>query len=219
MPKLLIENHFRLGDIVHTLPVAYHYHKEGWEVDYECGESYHSLFDLVDYVKPTHPNNRKSNYDWVLCLQVWPKRFDEWQTSKLPLFDFVYNQVKEVTDRKIRLNLKADINVPDIVKRSTIVFPTGYSSTTRHNPRDIVKAAHSLFPNDPMIVIGEKAHGLYELPSIPHLVQWIHTAKNMVTVNSAPTIIASAIRDSYHHVFEPDPMSNWVSNKQILINI
>jgi hypothetical protein len=218
MPRLLIINHFRLGDIVHTLPIAYHYHSLGWEVDYECADQYHSLFDLVDYARPVLADDRRSDYDDAVNLQVWPDRFVEWQESGLTLFDFVYRRFDGV-DRTIRLAPAPHIDVPESVASSTLVFPAGHSSTTKHHPKLVWATAECRWPNDPIIVLGEVAHGLTPVPSIPHLVEYIRRAKNVLTVNSAPTIIASAVRDSYHHVQEPVWREDWNSSKQVSIRL
>jgi ADP-heptose:LPS heptosyltransferase len=218
MPNLLIINHFRLGDIVHTLPIAYHYHSLGWSVDYECEEKYHSLFELVDYATPTLAENRRSNYDEAVNLQVWPDRFDEWQQSGCKLFDFVYGRFNDV-DRTIRLAPAPHIDVPKSVSVSTLVFPTGHSTSTRQYPELVLITAQDKWPDDPIIVLGEAVHGLTPVPSIPHLVEYIRRAKNVLTVNSAPTIIASAVRDSYHHIWEPVYRENWTSPNQVSIRL
>ena len=218
MPNLLIINHFRLGDIVHTLPIAYHYHSLGWSVDYECEQKYHSLFDLVDYATPTLAENRRSNYDEAVNLQVWPNRFDEWQQSGCRLFDFVYGRFNDVV-RTIRLAPAPHIDVPESVSASTLVFPTGHSTSTKQYPELVLITAKNRWPDDPIIVLGEAAHGLTPVPSIPHLVEYIRRAKNVLTINSAPSIIASAVRDSYHHITEPAYREDWTSPNQVSIRL
>lgn len=218
MPRLLIINHFRLGDIVHTLPIAYHYHLIGWQVDYECNDQYHSLFDLVDYARPVRADDRRSDYDDAMNLQVWPDRFVEWQESGLTLFDFVYRHSDEV-DRTIRLAPAPHIDVPESVSASTLIFPGGHSTPTKHHPELVIATAKCTWPKDPIIVLGEAAHGLTPVPSIPHLVEYIRRAKNVLTINTAPTIIASAVRNSYHHVCEPVWNENWTNPNQVSIRL
>jgi hypothetical protein len=218
MPRLLIINHFRLGDIIHTLPIAYHYHSLGWEVDYECADQYHSLFALVDYARPVLADDRRSDYDDAINLQVWPDRFVEWQESGLKLFDFVYRRFDGV-DRTIRLAPAPHLDVPESVSVSTLVFPAGHSTTTRHNPELVIATAKCRWPNDPIIVLGEAAHGLTPVPSVPHLVEYIRRAKNVLTINTAPTVIASAVRNSYHHVWEPVWRENWTNPNQVSIRL
>lgn len=218
MPKLLIINHFRLGDIVHTLPIAYHYHQLGWSVDYECADQYHSLFTLVDYARAVRADDRRSDYDQAINLQVWPDLFVEWQESGMTLFDFVYRRFDGV-DRTIRLAPAPHIDVPKSVLSSTLVFPAGHSSTTKHHVDLVIATARYRWPDDPIIVLGEAAHGLTPVPSIPHLVEYIRRAKHVLTVNSAPTIIASAVRDSYHHIWEPVYREDWTSPRQVSIRL
>jgi len=218
MPRLLIINHFRLGDIVHTLPIAYHYHQLGWSVDYECADQYHSLFDLVDYARPVLADDRRSDYDDAINLQVWPDRFVEWQESGLTLFDFVYRRFDGV-DRTIRLAPAPHIDVPESVSASTLVFPAGHSTSTKQYPELVLITAQKKWPDDPIIVLGEAAHGLTPVPSIPHLVEYIRRAKNVLTINTAPTIIASAVRDSYYHIWEPVWREDWTSPNQVSIRL
>jgi hypothetical protein len=218
MPRLLIINHFRLGDIIHTLPIAYHYHSLGWEVDYECAYQYHSLFELVDYARPVLADDRRSDYDNAVNLQVWPDRFVEWQESGLTLFDFVYRRFDGV-DRTIRLAPAPHLDVPESVSVSTLVFPAGHSTTTKHHPELVIATAKCRWPNDPIIILGEAAHGLTPVPSVPHLVEYIRRAKNVLTINTAPTVIASAVRNSYHHVWEPVWRENWTSPNQVSIRL
>ena len=218
MPRLLIINHFRLGDIIHTLPIAYHYHSLGWEVDYECADQYHSLFDLVDYARPVRADDRRSDYDDAINLQVWPDRFVEWQESGLTLFDFVYRRFDGI-DRTIRLAREPHVDVPESVSVSTLVFPAGHSTTTKYQPELVIATAKCRWPKAPIIILGEAAHGLTPVPSIPHLVEYIRRAKNVLTINTAPTIIASAVRDSYHHVWEPVWRENWTSPNQVSIRL
>ena len=218
MPRLLIINHFRLGDIVHTLPIAYHYHLLGWAVDYECEEKYHSLFSLVDYARPVRADNRRSDYDDAVNLQVWPTQYEEWLKTGMKLFDFVYRRFDGV-DRTIRLAAAPHIDVPESVSASTLVFPSGHSSTTKHHPKLVIATAECQWPNDPIIVLGEAEHGLTAVSSIPHLVEYIRRAKNVLTVNSAPTIIASAVRDSYHHIREQLWREDWNNSKQVSIRL
>ena len=218
MPRLLIINHFRLGDIVHTLPIAYHYHQLGWEVDYECEEKYHSLFDLVDYARPVQADDRRSDYDDAVNLQVWPTQYEEWLKTGMKLFDFVYRRFDGV-DRTIRLAPAPHIDVPESVSSATLVFPLGYSNPTQHHPDLVIATAKCRWPNDPIIILGEAAHGLTPVPSIPHLVEYIRRAKNVLTINSAPSIIASAVRDSYHHVQEPVWREDWNNSKQVSIRL
>jgi len=172
----------------------------------------------VDYATPTLAESRRSNYNEAVNLQVWPNRFDEWQQSGCQLFDFVYGRFNDV-DRTIRLAPAPHIDVPESVSASTLVFPAGHSTTTRYQPELVIATAKCRWPDDPIIVLGEAAHGLTPVPSIPHLVEYIRRAKNVLTINTAPTIIASAVRDSYHHVWEPVYRENWTSPNQVSIRL
>ena len=84
MPKLGIIQSRGLGDIVIALPIALHYHKEGWEVLWPvCEEFYPSVKDHAPWIKwipiptdskgaffYTEPELRLKNFkcDEILCL-------------------------------------------------------------------------------------------------------------------------------------------------------
>ena len=53
--------------------------------------------------------------------------------------------------------------------------------------------------------------------SIPQLVAWLAAAHDVVTVNSAASILCSAVRESWHHVPDLDPIHDWQHLKQIVI--
>lgn len=136
----------------------------------------------------------------------------------MTLFDFVYRRFDGI-DRTIRLAREPHVDVPSSVSVSTLVFPAGHSTTTKHHPELVIATAKCRWPKDPIIVLGEAAHGLTPVPSIPHLVEYIRRAKDVLTINTAPTVISSAVRNSYHHVWEPVWKENWTSPNQVSIRL
>jgi hypothetical protein len=64
--KVLIYQPGKVGDIIICLPIAEHYHKLGWIVEWMCPIQYHSLFNYVEYVKPIV--SKVSTYDKVVDL-------------------------------------------------------------------------------------------------------------------------------------------------------
>ncbi len=64
--KVLIHQPGKVGDIIICLPIAEHYHKLGWIVEWLSPIQYHSLFNYVDYVKPVIA--KTSTYDKVIDL-------------------------------------------------------------------------------------------------------------------------------------------------------
>lgn len=64
--KVLIYQPGKVGDIIICLPIAEHYHKLGWIVEWLCPIKYHSLFNYINYVHPVV--SKISNYDKVIDL-------------------------------------------------------------------------------------------------------------------------------------------------------
>lgn len=50
--RLLIHQPGKVGDIICCLPIAEHYAKQGYIVDWLCPKEYHKMFKYVDYVQP-----------------------------------------------------------------------------------------------------------------------------------------------------------------------
>lgn len=81
MPKLAIVQLARRGDLVSVLPVAWHYHTQGWEVDVYAHEDFVDALEPCSYVTPrpvptTHravnatADAVRGRYDLVLETQV-----------------------------------------------------------------------------------------------------------------------------------------------------
>jgi hypothetical protein len=81
----------------------------------------------------------------------------------------------------------------------------------------VILKAHTLFPGVPVCVIGKRDLGCHELGSIPKLVAYIRAAKHVLTVNTAPSILASAVRESWHHVPDRDPRHDWQHPRRIVV--
>lgn len=213
--NVLIIYHMRLGDIARCLPIAKHYADQGHDVIFECLPEYHGLFDMVPYCKPCHPGADRRAFDLVFDLQIWPARNAEFLASGKNWMDFIYDPLPEKINRQIVLQPPA-IVVPPELSDALLVFPTGYSQQWPIDPRRVVEYAQTLFPNMPHAYIGKRDHGMIELPSIADLCAWIHYAGQVLTINSSPSILASALRDNWYHI--PDhPQHDWVHPKQFRV--
>lgn len=132
--------------------------------------------------------------------------------------DYVYAPWPDC-DREIvfdRLDLLPP--VPPTVAGACIVFPNGFSQRAAPDPQGVVELAEQLFPGVPCGVVGKRELGCYELPGILDLVAWIRAAKHVLTVNTAPSIIASAVRDSWHHVPDLDPRHDWQHPRAVRVD-
>ena len=216
--RILIVYHYRLGDIARCLPIAEYFARQGHDVIIECADCYHGLFAMVDYATPCFPGMDQTLFDRVLDLQIWPNRFDDFVASGKPWWEYVMSLFPEGANigRRIRLN-RPPIVVPPHVSESVVCFPCGYSQT---NPMPILRVigiAHVFARGRPVIALGKQEHGLTELSSIEELCAYIRAAWKVVTVNSAPTVLASAFRDEWVHVadIERDDFSD---PRQVRIN-
>jgi hypothetical protein len=216
-PKILIVYHERLGDIARCLPLARHFAGEGYDVQFECRPEYHDLFSLVTYCTPTPPNIDRSYFEEVIDLQIWPTRFADFTARGLNWMDYIY-EPWPTCDRQIVFDhLPKQSDVPEWVWSSILAFPSGYSQRNPPNPGWVIGMAHKLNPGRPVCILGKRDLGCYELASIPQLVAWLAAAHDVVTVNSAASILCSAVRESWHHVPDLDPIHDWQHLKQIVI--
>jgi hypothetical protein len=217
--KLLIIYHLRLGDIARCLPIAKHFHDNGWQVDFECLTEYHGLFDLVPYARPIPPGASCPGYDRILDLQVWPRKIAEWHATDLNWMDFVYSLFPEgpSIDRQIVLSEPPPL-APSWISKTFICFPTGYSQAWRTNPSEVLTLAHHLAQGAPVWAIGKAEHGMAELPSIPYLCSCIAQAKGMLSICTASSILASALRQTHHHISD-HPKHDFRHPNQIRIEV
>lgn len=214
---LILVYHERLGDVCRCLPLARHFAAQGRRVFIECRPEYHALFRLVSYALPLAPDLRP-NHAEVISLQIWPERFEHFEASGLNWMDYVYAPWPEC-DREIVLDrLDALPEVPPTVREAVLVFPNGYSQRNPPDPQWVIAKARELFPGAALGVVGKRDLGCYELPSILDLVAWIRAARHVVTVNTAPSIIASAVRDSWHHVPDLDPRHDWQHKRAVRVD-
>lgn len=217
MRDLILVYHERLGDVCRCLPLARYFAAQGRRVFIECRAEYHGLFRLVSYASPLAPDLRFHGAD-VIPLQIWPDRFTHFEASGLNWMDYVYAPWPDC-DREIVLdrldNLPA---VPPTVSDAVLVFPNGYSQRNAPDPLGVVELAGELFPGVAKGIIGKRELGGFELPDIPSLVAWIRAAKYVLTVNTAPSIIASAVRESWHHVPDLDPRHDWQHSRVVRVD-
>lgn len=214
--RTLLVYHERLGDIARCLPIAEQLAGPGSEVHFECKPDYHELFELVSYVKPVAPGAPRDAYDVVYNLQIWPDRFAHFEATGLNWMDYVY-QPWPWMHREIHFDRPAGIEVPAWVRQACLVFPNGYSQRNPPDPRWVILKAHVMFGGSPVCVIGKRDLGLMELAGIRELVAWIAAAGEVLTVNTAPSILASAVRADWHHIPDLDPRHDWQHPRRIVV--
>lgn len=202
--KILIVYHLRLGDVARCLPIARHFAGLGDEVTIECLPEYHGLFELVSYCRAASPGVDRAEFDRILDLQIWPNRYEDFRASGLKWADFVHGLFPEGAsiDRQIVLDVAPKCEVPPWLASTTLCFPTGFSQVNPEPVGNVLSLAHVIAAGRPVVVVGKSDHGMAELKSIPQMCAWIAGARDVVTINSAPSILASALRKAYFHIPE-----------------
>jgi hypothetical protein len=175
---------------------------QGYHVSIECKSQYHSLFEMVSYCRPLLPNTGYLPDDCIIDLQIWPNRYNEYRESKLKWMDFVYSHpaIKD-SNRKIVFD-RFGFPKP---QEYLLVCPFGKSQCLKYPPQFVIQYAKSLYPNIKDVRILSDDPNLYEdatARNIPELITWIAVAKEVVTINSAPSIIANAMRYRYDHIYQ-----------------
>lgn len=216
-PDIVIVYHERLGDVCRCLPLARYFAAQGHRVFIECKAEYHALFRLVSYVSPLEAGIGLRGAQ-VINLQIWPERFAEFEASGLNWMDYVYAPWPDC-DREIVFD-RLDVlpTAPPTVADACLIFPNGYSQRNPPDPQWVIDKARELFPGVSCGVVGKRELGCFELPTILDLVAWIRAARYVVTVNTAPSIIASAVRETWHHVPDLDPRHDWQHKRAVRVD-
>ena len=159
----------------------------------------------------------RPGYDRIIDLQIWPNRMAEWKASPLDWMDFVYGLLPEggEINRQIVLSPPRDL-APSWLKESVACFPTGYSQEWPVHPAEALAVAHKVAAGAPVLAIGKRDHGMAELPAIEHLCAYIQQAKQVVTINTSASILASALRPNWVHIAD-HPKHDWKHANQIRI--
>lgn len=215
--KVCIVYHMRLGDIIRILPIAAALNAKGHEVCVECIEPYWGLFACVSYARPSRPEDRgKLRFDRVIDLQVWPARYQDYRRSGLPWTDFVFGIYPEF----LKLNRTPVFDLIDEmpmlseygIKEPVCLFaPFGYSQGRQYDVNALLDACAArtnhriVFLVDALQLGHLREQGVDDRDMLcarspAHLPRLIRDAADVFTVNSAPCIIAAAVRKHFWHV-------------------
>lgn len=233
--KVVIKYHYRLGDIIRCFPIAKHFANRGDTVEIECNPNYHSIFKAVSYVKPCLPG---TIHDGALVFdpQVWPARYEDFRKSGLLWAEYVYSLYREWRgmDRTIDFD-QIDAAAPKkgaygLPEGYSLLFPFSMSSQPVSLPCFFRLAGERMDLDKAYLFMSEEqrselqARGLEPsrmktVTSLAHLPALIRDAAEVMTVNTATTIIASAVRKHYFHIVEPNNQDNWASPNQTPIKL
>ena len=193
----------RLGDVLRCLPACKYLADQGHEVFFDCFPQYHSVFDLVSYVKSGNKGN-------VLDLEIWPKKYEAYRKSKRSWTDFVYShpEIKDADKTNIILDKLDEKPAERLPETYNLVAPFGLSQGYYRNPLELIVRAREAMGKDNFYVLCPKdikIQGLntYTAPSVEQMAKAIRGATDFWAINSTPIILASATRREKQTGFFP----------------
>lgn len=198
--KILIQYHERLGDIIRMLPLAKHLHDNGDEVFIECKDQYADILRCVTYAKHKKIEDQYDGFDKIFNRQIWPLLYDEYRQSGKWWEDFVFGEfAPDAVGQRVVFDLiiqGEDLGVFDLVA------PFGISQIVRHDPMEVVRKAIKLYGMENLAILcppefridGIKTFTAKSAGELPWI---IGSSRRFLGINSAPSLIASATKDSY----------------------
>lgn len=208
--KYILSYEERLGDILKCLPACKFLAAQGHEVLFHCSPQYWSIFDLVSYCRPVWD---ETGADRTLDLQVNPDRWHDFRKSRLKWNQFVYGLYEEIApavndpvvfDKTVE---PGDYGLPESY---VLLSPFGYSQARRPSLEWMIEVAKKICGADSNIyALADKPVPECPIPvitvtNLSHLAPLIAWADDFFTINSAPSVVASAVRERYFHVYQPD---------------
>jgi hypothetical protein len=203
----------RLGDILRCLPAAKFLAEQGHEVFFDCQAQYQGVFEMTSYVKAGH------NQGEILDLEIWPDKYEAFIKSKKPWHDFVYShpEIKGAKRTEIVLDLLDERPADGLPEKYHLIAPFGISQSHKHNPLEIIQMAAKELGKDNITVLCPpevRIEGLktYTAPTIEQLAKAVRGADEFWAINSAPIILASAVRHGKESKFWGEQGDSEVQN-------
>jgi hypothetical protein len=215
--RVCLVYHQRLGDIVRILPIARHLAGQGHEVFIECLPQYHGIFGAVSYVKPSLPEQReRQNFDRIYELEIWPNRYEDFRRSGKTWGDYVFGIHPEFAGvhRKPEFDLIEEngrLEDYGLTSEVCIFAPFGYSQMRHFRFSDLLKECRRLASRRIVILAdnaqtkalldaGVASRDILRARSQADLPRLLRDAAEVFAINSAPCVIAGAVRDWFWHV-------------------
>ncbi len=201
----------RLGDVCQLLHTAHVLHGRGHEVAIECYPKLADVLKAATYVRYSNPYTPLP-CDLKLHLGIHPdgggtpERYAAYRKRNEPWHKFVLDE-HEITRGtygppvfdKLDWFDHATYGLP-ADGAYAIVANTGYSQVDKVSPESVMALAKRLYPDVPIYPLSDKmTGGLYvkRLRDFPGL---LAHARYVLSINSAPAILAAGVRKSYHHI-------------------
>jgi len=194
--------HQRLGDVLQCLPAA-RYLAQHDQVQIECRPQYAGVMDLVSYATWVAP---KEGTGERIELEIWPNRYNAFRQSGLSWMDFVYQHPAIAkADRKIVLDRVPDGPPDGLPERYNLLSPLGISQGWNYPTLDILHKADEVIGD--YVIMCEKKYYFHRMhwsaASIVEMAQAIKHAELFMSINSAPIVLASALRQNRPTYFLP----------------
>lgn len=194
--------HQRLGDVLQCLPAARHLAQHD-EVQIECLPQYAGVMDLVSYATWVAPGEGTGER---IELEIWPNRYNAFRQSGLSWMDFVYQHAAIAeADRKIVLDRVPDGPPDGLPERYNLLSPLGISQGWNYPTLDILHKADEVIGD--YVIMCEKKYYFHRrhwsAGSIVEMAQAIKHADLFMSINSAPIVLASALRQNRLTYFLP----------------
>lgn len=205
----------RLGDVILCLPAAKRLADGGNRVFFFCNPEYREIFSIVPYVQQAVGDLVPDGFDHVVNVGVHPYLHGDFRKSGKTWTEFVYglsNHTRSAVDDPIVFGALPKIDEYGLPEKFTLLAPFGYSQSVRpsmgwwlqtireklgHTDNLLVLSDTESRPETTLPIV--KARKLSHLPAI------IKAADRFFTINSAPNIIAGAIRETpYYKAWQPD---------------
>ena len=193
----------RLGDVLRMLPAAKYLQEQGrGPVFVQCFEQYRTALDCVTYAQWTDRPQGE-----VIDLQIWPSRYEAFRASGQSWMDFVYADPRITgADRTLVLDALPDGPPKGLPETYNLLAAQGISQGYRYPMHQMMQAASHYL--GPYVFLHMPCNCKFNVPSwaasnIPDLARAIRHADKMLCINSAPAILASAVRRGRETYFLP----------------
>lgn len=169
----------------------------------ECLPQYSSALDLISYAKWVAPGEGEGE---ILDFQIWPKRYNEYRNSGKSYVDFLYDHpALHGVDRQIVLDCVPDGPPPGLPDQYNLLAPMGISQAWNYPTFDIQQKATELMGG--YLIMCEKQYYFHKrhwtADNVVQMAQAIKHADKFMTINSAPAVLASALRQNRLTYFLP----------------
>lgn len=196
--KYLFKAKKKLGDTLLCMPSCLQLFRQGHEVWIDCPEEWHSIFSLVSYTRPWIPGHSP------IPDQIFDVNTTNFGRCKSTLNNFISDWFKiEGVPNGSTVLFDREIPKPDygLPKGYTLISPFGYSQAVKTSIECLLEEVKYRLGGSrkDIFCLTDKPRDTNGIPTVTagrvdHLPHLIAEAGEFFTINSAPAIIAAAVR-------------------------